>query len=125
MVLINLPMTDVLTAMAAVKASTLTESAALAQVDAVGRAHVGKVKRLIAAGAQYIVVAGVYDMGKSPWAIARGTGVAVHQRVHQTQRCLQDRCGQSGQEPAVCGCGLPGQPQRTAAKPVAAMVCAK
>lgn len=70
-VLINLPMTDVLTAMAAVKAGTLTESAALAQVDAVGRAHVVQVKRLIAAGAQYIVVAGVYDLGKSPWAIAQ------------------------------------------------------
>lgn len=71
-VLINLPMTDVLTAMAAVKAGTLTEAAALAQVDAVGRAHVVQVKRLIAAGALYIVVAGVYDMGKSPWAITQG-----------------------------------------------------
>lgn len=30
-----------------------------------------KVGGLIAAGAQYIVVAGVYDMGKSPWAIAQ------------------------------------------------------
>ena len=40
-------------------------------MDAAGRAHVVQVKRLIAAGAQYIVVAGVYDLGKSPWAIAQ------------------------------------------------------
>ena len=70
-VLINLPMTDVLTPLAAVKAGTLSESAAMAQADASGRAHADLVKRLIAAGAQHIVTAGVYDMGKSPWAIAQ------------------------------------------------------
>jgi outer membrane lipase/esterase len=70
-VLINLPMTDVLTPLAAVKAGTLSESAALAQIDATGRAHVTQVRRLIAAGAKHIVTIGVYDMGKSPWAIAQ------------------------------------------------------
>jgi phospholipase/lecithinase/hemolysin len=70
-VLINLPMTDVLTPLAAVKAGTLSESAALAQIDATGRAHAGQVRRLVAAGAKYVVVAGVYDLGKSPWAIAQ------------------------------------------------------
>jgi outer membrane lipase/esterase len=67
-VLINLPMTDVLTSAAAVKAGTLTEASALNQADAAGRSHATQVKRLIAAGAKYIVVAGVYDLGKSPWA---------------------------------------------------------
>ena len=71
-VLVNLPMADVLSAMAAVKANTLTEAAALAQVDAVGRAHVVQVKRLIAAGAKYVLVLGVYHLGTSPFAIAQG-----------------------------------------------------
>lgn len=70
-VLINLPMTDVLTPLAAVKAGTLSDSAALAQIDAAGRAHAGQVRRLVAAGAKYVVVTGVYDLGKSPWAIAQ------------------------------------------------------
>lgn len=70
-VLVNLPMTDVLTPLAAVKAGTLSESDALAQIDAAGRAHVTQVRRLIAAGAKYIVTLGVYDLGKSPWAIAQ------------------------------------------------------
>lgn len=70
-VLINLPMSDVLTPLAAVKAGTLSEGAALAQIDAAGRAHVAQVRRLVAAGAKYVVVMGVYDLGKSPWAIAQ------------------------------------------------------
>jgi phospholipase/lecithinase/hemolysin len=70
-VLLNLPMTDVLQAAAAVKAGTLTETAALLQVDAAGLANVNLVKRLIAAGAQHVVVLGVYDLGKSPFAVAQ------------------------------------------------------
>lgn len=67
-VLVNLPMADVLTPVAAVKAGNLTEAAALAQIDAAGAAHVASVRRLIAAGAKYIVVCGVYDLSKSPFA---------------------------------------------------------
>lgn len=67
-VVINLPMADVLEAMAAVKAGTLTEAAALTKMDAVGVAHVDTVRRLIAAGAKYILVAGVYDLSRSPYA---------------------------------------------------------
>jgi outer membrane lipase/esterase len=67
-VLMNLPMTEVLSPAAAVKAGTLSEVSALNQADAAGRKYANEVKRLIAAGAQYVVVAGVYDLGKSPWA---------------------------------------------------------
>lgn len=70
-VLINLPMADVLTPVAAVKAGTLTETAALAQVDTNGKARVDDMKRLIAAGAKHIVVCGVYDLSRSPFAIAQ------------------------------------------------------
>jgi outer membrane lipase/esterase len=68
-VLLNLPMADVLGPVAAVKAGTLTEAAALAQMDATGKAHVDTVRRLIAAGAKYVLVAGVYNLGRSPFAI--------------------------------------------------------
>lgn len=70
-VLINLPMADVLGPVAAVKAGTLTETAALAAIDASGRSHVTQVRRLIAAGAKQVLTLGVYDLGKSPWAIAQ------------------------------------------------------
>lgn len=68
-VLMNLPMTEVLAPAAAVKAGTLSETSALNQADTAGRKYASEVKRLIAAGAKYIVVAGVYDLGTSPWAI--------------------------------------------------------
>ncbi|HEX5784230.1 MAG TPA: SGNH/GDSL hydrolase family protein [Burkholderiaceae bacterium] len=67
-VLINLPMADVLAPVAAVKAGTLTETAALAQVDTHGNARADDMKRLIAAGAKHIVVCGVYDLSRSPFA---------------------------------------------------------
>lgn len=67
-VLMNLPMTEVLAPAAAVKAGTLSETSALNQADTAGRKYASEVKRLIAAGAKYIVVAGVYDLGVSPWA---------------------------------------------------------
>jgi phospholipase/lecithinase/hemolysin len=70
-VLINLPLSDVLTPVAQVKAGTLSEAAALAQIDVSGKAYVTLVNRLIAAGAKYILVMGAYDLGKSPWAIAQ------------------------------------------------------
>ncbi len=71
MVLINLPMADVLGPIAAVKAGTQTEASALDQIEASGRTYVAQVRRLIAAGATHILVLGVYDLGKSPWAIAQ------------------------------------------------------
>lgn len=71
-VLLNLPMADVLASLAAVKAGTITEAAATGQVEAVGRAHVLQINRLLSAGIKYIVVLGVYHLGTSPFAIAQG-----------------------------------------------------
>lgn len=69
-VLINVPLSYVLLPATAVKAGTLTEAAALQQIAASGVAFAAQVKRLIAAGAKYIVVAGIYDVGRSPYGIA-------------------------------------------------------
>ena len=69
-VLINVPLSYVLLPATAVKAGTLTEAAALQQIAASGVAFATQVRRLIAAGAKYIVVAGAYDVGRSPYGIA-------------------------------------------------------
>lgn len=69
-VLVNLPMADVLGPLNAVKAGTLGADAALAQIDANGQAQVAQMRRLVAAGAKYVVVLGVYDLGRSPYGIS-------------------------------------------------------
>ena len=66
----NVPLSYVLLPATAVKAGTLTEAAALQQIAANGVAFAAQVRRLIAAGAKYIVVAGIYDVGRSPYGIA-------------------------------------------------------
>lgn len=69
-VLMNIPLSYVLRPVTAVKTGTLTDAAALQQIAASGVAFAAQVKRLIAAGAKYIVVAGAYDVGRSPYGIA-------------------------------------------------------
>jgi outer membrane lipase/esterase len=71
-VLINLPMADVLAPLNALKAGTLGTDAALAQITANGEAQVQQMRRLVAAGAKYLVVLGVYDLGRSPYGIGLG-----------------------------------------------------
>lgn len=69
-VLMNIPVSYVLRPVAAVKAGTLTQAAGLQQIADSAVALATQVKRLIAAGAKYIVVAGAYDVGRSPYGIA-------------------------------------------------------
>ncbi|HRK37564.1 MAG TPA: SGNH/GDSL hydrolase family protein [Burkholderiaceae bacterium] len=69
-VLMNIPLSYVLRPVAAVKAGTLTQTAALQQIADSAVALSSQVKRLIASGAKYIVVAGAYDVGRSPYGIA-------------------------------------------------------
>lgn len=69
-VLMNIPVSYVLNPATAVKAGTLSESAAMQQIANHGVAFAAQVRRLIAAGAKYIVVVGVYDVGRSPYGIA-------------------------------------------------------
>lgn len=57
--LINAPMQDVIDSAASAPAA-----------DAAGKALAAQVRRLIDAGARHVLVAGLYDLGKSPLAIA-------------------------------------------------------
>ncbi len=62
---INAPMADI-----------FASGANVATAEAAGRALAVAMRNLIAAGAQYVLFAGVYDLGKSPAAIALGQQTA-------------------------------------------------
>lgn len=48
---------------------TLTDADALANIKQAGKDLGGQIQRLVNSGARYVVVAGVYDLSKSPWAV--------------------------------------------------------
>ncbi len=56
----------------ALAAGTITADQALVNIEAAGKAMGAQAKRLVAAGGKHVVVAGAYDVGKSPYATARG-----------------------------------------------------
>jgi outer membrane lipase/esterase len=63
---------DVIAGMAAVQAGTQTEAAMVAAARQAGEDMAAQVRRLVAAGAKYVVVTGTYDLSKTPWAKAIG-----------------------------------------------------
>lgn len=67
-VLINGGISDLIVAMAAVQAGTLSEADMLTTAETAGKALATEVRRLVTAGAKYVVVSGTYDLSKSPWA---------------------------------------------------------
>jgi outer membrane lipase/esterase len=67
-VLLSGGISDVIAGMASVNAGTLTEAEMVAEARKAGEALAAQVKRLVDAGAKYVVVAGTYDLGKTPWA---------------------------------------------------------
>ena len=71
-VLMNGGISDIIYEMAAVTAGTLSSAQMIANVGLAGLALANQVQRLVKAGAKYVVIAGTYNMAKSPWAIALG-----------------------------------------------------
>lgn len=69
-VLMNIPLSYVLRPVAAVKAGTLTQAAGLQQIADHAVSLALQVRRLLTAGAKYVVVIGAYDLGRSPYGIA-------------------------------------------------------
>ena len=63
---------DLIASTAAVQAATLTDAAMLVAARQAGEDMAAQVKRLVNAGAKYVVVTGTYDLGKTPWAKAIG-----------------------------------------------------
>ena len=63
---------DILAEVAAFRAGTQDAATTTAHVAQAGRDLGAQVRRLVAAGATHILVAGAYNMGRSPWGISTG-----------------------------------------------------
>jgi len=64
---INTGTSDLLVQMAAFSAGQ-TDAQMMANLDTAGRAMAAQTRRLVNAGAKYVVVVGPYNLGRSPWA---------------------------------------------------------
>lgn len=76
-VLINGGISDVVAEMAAVTAGTSNSTQMVANVGQAGANLATQIQRLVKAGAKYVLVAGLYNMAKSPWAIALNQTVLI------------------------------------------------
>ncbi|HEY0201979.1 MAG TPA: SGNH/GDSL hydrolase family protein [Burkholderiaceae bacterium] len=63
---------DIVAQMAAVTAGSQTADAMLANAAQAGTALGAQVRRMVQAGAKHVLVAGVYELSRSPWGIAIG-----------------------------------------------------
>ncbi|PJI95684.1 phospholipase/lecithinase/hemolysin [Acidovorax sp. 69] len=68
LVIVSGGLSDVIAGMAAVNAGTQTEAAMVAAARKAGEDMAAQVRRLVTAGAKYVVVTGTYDLSKTPWA---------------------------------------------------------
>lgn len=65
---------DLIAQMAAVRAGTQTSAQMAANARQAGRELGAQVRRLVTAGARYVVVTGTFNLAKTPWAAAIGQG---------------------------------------------------
>ena len=68
LVMINGGISDVIANMAAVNAGTMTTEQMITSSRQAGTDFAAQIRRLVNAGAKYVVVAGTYDLSKTPWA---------------------------------------------------------
>ncbi len=71
-ILLDPGISDLMVQSAAFKAGSVTSAQVLVNAADAGKALAAQVRRLVAAGGTHIVVAGTYNLGKSPYAIAAG-----------------------------------------------------
>jgi outer membrane lipase/esterase len=72
LVIVNAGTADIVAEMAQVTAGAQTSDQMLANVGQAGRDMAAQVRRLVQAGGSHVVVAGAYNLGRSPWAAALG-----------------------------------------------------
>ena len=65
---------DIIVQMAAVRSGAQTSAQMLVNVRQAGRDLATQVRRLVTAGARYVVLVGPYNLAKTPWATAIGQG---------------------------------------------------
>ena len=66
--MINGGISDVIANMAAVNAGSMTTEQMITASRQAGTDFAAQIRRLVNAGAKYVVVAGTYDLSKTPWA---------------------------------------------------------
>jgi outer membrane lipase/esterase len=71
-ILLDPGISDLVVQAEAFKAGSITSAQVLVNAADAGKALAAQVRRLVAAGGTHIVVAGAYNLGKSPYAIAAG-----------------------------------------------------
>jgi outer membrane lipase/esterase len=74
LILISAGTSDVIAEVQAVLTGGQTEAQALANLERAGRDLAAQVRRLVDAGAKHVVVAGPYNLERSPWAEAAARG---------------------------------------------------
>jgi outer membrane lipase/esterase len=72
LVLVSAGTSDVVTEVQAVISGAQDQNAMLANLTTAARALGAQVRRLVDAGGRHVVVAGPYNLGRSPWAIQTG-----------------------------------------------------
>ena len=75
--LLNAGTSDLIAEGARVGAGTQTADQLLASARQAGRDLAAQVRRLVDAGARFVVVVGPYNLGRSPWATAAGLTTAL------------------------------------------------
>jgi outer membrane lipase/esterase len=78
LVIVSAGTADVITQVQASLEGRQTSDQVAANLDQAGSDLADQVKRLVAAGAQHVVVSGPYDLGRSPWAAALGSDTLLH-----------------------------------------------
>lgn len=73
-ILLDPGISDLVVQAEAFKAGSITSAQVLVNAGEAGKALAVQVRRLVAAGGTHIVVAGAYNLGKSPYATAAGLG---------------------------------------------------
>ncbi|WP_427914301.1 SGNH/GDSL hydrolase family protein [Ramlibacter sp. MMS24-I3-19] len=71
-VLVSGGVSDILAEVAAFDAGTQDAATTTSHVAQAGRDLGAQVRRLVGAGATHVLVAGAYNLGRSPWAVATG-----------------------------------------------------
>lgn len=79
---------DILAEVAAFQAGTQDAGTATSHVAQAGRELGAQVRRLVGAGATHVVVAGAYNLGRSPWAINSGQTAFAESLVNAFNNAL-------------------------------------
>lgn len=79
---------DILAEVAALRAGSQDAAATTSHVAQAGRDLGAQVKRLVGAGATHVLVAGAYNLGRSPWALSTGQGAYVESLVSAFNQAL-------------------------------------